>query len=94
VNWENVPNRAPCTLLSELGVSVATARLVKNKKKIYSRWIDNDLVAVELDAVLDASVSYPYSSRYPIPGSTKGTVDLDTQVGTVVVWCKELVYFS
>lgn len=94
VNWENVPNRTPCTLLSELGMSVATARLVKNKEKISSRWIDNDLVAVELDVALDASVSYPYSSRYPIPGGTMGTVDLDTQVGTVMVWSRELVSFS
>jgi len=89
-----VPNRASCTLLSELGVPVATARLVKEKKKFSSRWIDSDMVAVELVAVLDASVAYPYSTRYPIPGTGKAAVDLDTQVGTVVVWSTEALSFS
>jgi len=89
-----IPNRASCTLLSELGGPVATARIAKEKKKFSSRWIVSDMVAVELVAVLDASVAYPYSARYPIPGTGKAATDLDTHVGTVVVWSTEALSFS
>ena len=81
-----VPNRATCTLLSELGVPVATGRLEKERRKVGNRWIDKDMVAVELCSVLEPSVSYPYHDRYPLASKRSTAMHLDDMVGTTVAW--------
>jgi len=86
VQLGGVPNRATCTLLSELGVPVATGRLEKERRKVGNRWIDKDMVAVELCSVLEPSVSYPYHDRYPLASKRSTAMHLDDMVGTTVAW--------
>jgi len=81
-----VPNRATCTLLSELGVPLGTGRLEKERRKVGNRWIDKDMVAVELCSVLEPSVSYPYHDRYPLASKRSTAMHLDDMVGTTVAW--------
>jgi len=61
-----VDNRAECTRFSELGVPVATGRLMKERRKLNSRCVDADTTTVELFSVLEPSVCYPYNDRYPL----------------------------
>ena len=82
-----VANRAECTLFSELVVPVATGRLIKERRKLSSRWIDADMTAVELSSVLEPSVCYPYNDRYPLVDRRRAAaVHLDSIVGSIVVW--------
>jgi len=84
---DDVANRAECTLLSELGVPVATGRLMKERLKVNSRWIDADMTAVELCSILEPSVCYPYSDRYPLVDRRRAAaVHLDSIVGSTVAW--------
>jgi len=89
-----VANRAVCTLLSELGVPVATGRLLKERRKVSNRWIDPDMAAVELCSILEPSVAYPYNDRYPLAPKRSAVVHLDGHVGTTIVWSVESVSFS
>jgi len=73
-------------LLSELGVHVASARLVKDQKSFHKRWVDEDVVVVQVENVFDASVSYPWHKRYPLPGTRRAAADLDTLICSAVVW--------
>ncbi|OSX77035.1 hypothetical protein BU14_0165s0028 [Porphyra umbilicalis] len=83
----DVANRTECTLLSELGVPVATGRLMKERLKVNSRWIDADMTAVELCSVLEPSVCYPYNDRYPLVDRRRAAaVHLDSIVGSTVAW--------
>ena len=86
-----VPNRAPCMLLSELGGHVAPARLVKDQKSFHKRCVDEDVVVVRVENVFDASVSYLWHQRYPLPGSGRAAADLDTLIDTAVVWSKDML---
>jgi len=86
LDWGGVPDRAPCMLLSELGVHVASARLVKDQKSFHKRWVDEDVVVVQVENVFDASVSYPWHKRYPLPGTRRAAADLDTLICSAVVW--------
>jgi len=61
-----VANRAECILFSELGVSVATRRLMKECRKLNSMCIDADKTAVDLSSDLEPSVCYTYNVRYPL----------------------------
>ena len=84
-----MPNRAACTLLSELGVPVATGRLANERRKVGNKWIDKDIVAVELSSVLEPSVSYPYHDRYPRANKRSTAMNLDKIVGTTLAWSSD-----
>jgi len=94
LDWEVVPNRSPCMLLTELGVHVASARLVKDQTSFHKRWVDKDVVVVHVENVLDASVAYPWHQRYPLPGTGGAAVDLDTLIGSAVVWSKDMLLLT
>jgi len=91
LDWAGVPNRAPCMLLSELGVHVASARLVKDQKSFHKGWVDEDFVIVQVENVLDAFMAYPWHKRYPLPGTGRAAVDLETLIGSAVVWSKDML---
>ena len=85
LDWGGVPDRAPCMLLSELGVHVASARLVKDQRSFHKGWVDEEFVIVQVENVLDAFMAYPWHKRYPLPGTGRAAVDLETLIGSAVV---------
>jgi len=88
-----VANRAACTLLSELGVPVATGRLLEERRKVSNRWIDPEMAAIELCSILEPSVAYPYNDRYPLAPKRSAVALLDDLVGATIAWSLESVCF-
>jgi len=87
-------NRASCSLLSELGVPVATARLATEVTMLHNRAIDADMVAVTVTVVLDESFPYIFSRRYPLSVTGAATVSLQDLIGVDIAWSQDLILLS